>query len=228
MELIKLSQINKSFGNKNNIEIVLKNIDMTIYNGEMIAIMGPSGSGKSTLMNIIGLIDKATSGSYLLEGTDISNKNDKELSKIRNQQIGFIFQNFNLISNYTLVDNVLIPLSYSKNKKNIKNRAINELAKVGLEKHLDKRISELSGGQKQRVAIARALVNNPKLILADEPTGSLDEKNGLEILDILKNLNKEGKTIIIVTHDINIAKKCDRILNIKDGIIELSKVPLLV
>ena len=219
MGIIKILDVGKTYGTKLIQEEVLKKINLNINSGEMIAIMGPSGSGKSTLMNIIGLMDKQTEGEYILEGESVSNKSDKELSKIRNKKIGFVFQNFNLIGNYSLVENVLIPLTYSKDKKNMKSRAIEQLKRVGLGEHLNKRVADLSGGQKQRVAIARAIVGDPNIILADEPTGALDEKNGLEILGILKELNKNGKTIILVTHDYNIAKMCDKIVKIKDGIL---------
>ncbi|MGL5577158.1 MAG: ABC transporter ATP-binding protein [Sarcina sp.] len=217
MEIIKIQDIEKTFGTKTSTEHVLKKLSLSINSGEMIAIMGPSGSGKSTLMNIIGLMDTPSSGKYILCGEDTLNKKDKELSKIRNEKIGFVFQHFNLISNYSLVENIIIPMSYSKNKKDMKKRAIDELTKVGLSEHINKKVADLSGGQKQRVAIARALANNPQIILADEPTGALDEKTGLEILSLLKKLNNEGKTVVIVTHDLNIAKKCDKIIKIKDG-----------
>lgn len=217
MEIIKIQDIEKIFGTKATPEYVLKKLNLTVNSGEMIAIMGPSGSGKSTLMNILGLMDSPSSGKYILCNEDILNKKDKELAQMRNEKIGFVFQHFNLINNYNLIENVIIPISYSKNKKNMKKRATDVLTKVGLAEHINKRVADLSGGQKQRVAIARALANNPQIILADEPTGALDEKTGLEILNLLKKLNNEGKTIIIVTHDLNIAKKCDKIIKIKDG-----------
>lgn len=219
MEFIKLKNINKIYGSKENEEHVLKNINLTINKGELVAIMGPSGSGKTTLLNILGLMDKQTSGEYYLNGEEVSKKTIKELAKIRNSTIGFVFQNFNLINDYNLIENVAITLSYSLNKKNIKKRSIEKLKDVGLDEYINKKPTQLSGGQKQRVAIARALINNPDIILADEPTGALDQKTGIKILSILKDINKNGKTVIIITHDINIANECERVIRIEDGVI---------
>ncbi|MGL5615525.1 MAG: ABC transporter ATP-binding protein [Sarcina sp.] len=220
MSIITLENISKIYGKSENIEKVLKNINLSIVEGESLAIIGPSGSGKSTLLNIIGLMDIATSGSYSLYSKNIKLQSEKELANLRNEKFGFIFQNFNLIENYNLIENVIIPLSYSKNKKQMKARAMEMLTKVGLKDHLLKKTNKLSGGQKQRVAIARALVNNPSIILADEPTGSLDSENGQLIMDLLLKINKEGKTLILITHDLNIANQCNRILKIQDGRIE--------
>lgn len=220
MSIINLENICKNYGKSENIEKILKNINLKILQGESLAIIGPSGSGKSTLLNIIGLMDTATSGSYSLYSKDIKLQSEKDLANLRNEKFGFIFQNFNLIENYNLIENVIIPLSYSKNKKQMKTRAIDMLTKVGLKDQLLKKANKLSGGQKQRVAIARALVNNPSIILADEPTGSLDSENGKSIMDLLLKINKEGKTLILITHDLSIANQCDRILKIQDGIIE--------
>ena len=217
MEVIKLKDINKKYGKGESQEHVLKDINLSINKGDMVAIMGPSGSGKTSLLNILGLMDKQSSGRYELYGEDILNKSEKELASLRNEKIGFVFQNFNLINEYNLIENVIIPLSYSKNKSSMKKRAISKLEEVGLKNYIKKKVNELSGGQKQRVAIARALVNEPEIILADEPTGALDEKNGNSIMEILKHINKKGKTVIIITHDINIANKCKNIIEIKDG-----------
>lgn len=217
MEIIKLNNINKVYGQGESETHALSNINLQISKGEMVAIMGPSGAGKSTLLNILGCMDIPTSGEYYLDGENIGKISSKELPKIRNKKIGFIFQNFNLLYDYTLIDNVAMPLSYSDNKRKQKERAKVMLKEVGLEDHIGKSPKELSGGQKQRVAIARALINNPEVILADEPTGSLDKETGNIILDMLKDINKNGKTVVIITHDKSIAERCDRILNIVDG-----------
>lgn len=219
MSQILLENINKIYGSGDAKTTALSNLSLTIDKGELIAIMGPSGSGKSTLLNILGCIDIPTSGKYILNSTDIGTLTQNELSKIRNENIGFIFQNFNLLYDYNLIDNVTLPLTYSNNKKNMKEKAIKLLTELKLENHLKKTPDKLSGGQKQRVAIARALINNPDIILADEPTGALDKLTGESILDLLIKINKKGKTLIIVTHDINIAKKCNKILNLVDGIL---------
>ncbi|MGL5150682.1 MAG: ABC transporter ATP-binding protein [Clostridium sp.] len=217
MSLIKLENINKIYDGEIKFE-ALKNINIIIDEGELVAIVGPSGSGKSTLLSIIGCIDTQTSGKYYLNGIEISQMNPKNLAKIRNEEIGFIFQNFNLLNNYNLIDNVTLPLDYSNSKiKDKFKKAVMSLSAVGLEKHKLKTPKDLSGGEKQRVAIARALINNPKIILADEPTGALDQENGHKIMNILTNLNKEGITVIIITHDMNIASMCNKIINIEDG-----------
>ncbi len=217
-EIVRLEDIRKvyeNFGVKNE---VLKGINLVIKKGEFVSIMGPSGSGKTTLMNIIGCLDTATSGKYYLDGKDISNLNDDELSEIRSEYIGFVFQQFYLIQYLNVLENVLMPTIYSKkDKKNIKEKAKELLEKVGLGDKLNFKPSQLSGGQQQRVAIARALINEPQLILADEPTGALDSKTAESIMKIFKELNEEGKTIVIITHDPSIASQTERIIKIKDG-----------
>ncbi len=199
----------------------LRGVNLSIIKGEFVAIMGPSGSGKSTLMNILGCLDIPTNGTYILEDTDAGKLNDSKLAEIRNKKIGFVFQTFNLLSRNNVIDNVELPLIYSiKNTaKNRKTRIMDSIKAVNLagwEKH---RPSELSGGQKQRVAIARALINDPSIILADEPTGNLDSVTGEEIMAIFQKLNREGKTIILVTHEMDIALHADRIIYVRDGII---------
>lgn len=215
VRLENLWKVYESFGIKNE---VLKGINLTIREGEFVAIMGPSGSGKTTLMNIMGCLDTPTSGRYYLDGKDVSDLSDDELSEIRNEYIGFVFQQFYLIQYLNVLENVLMPTIYSKKDiKNKKERAKELLVKVGLGDKLKFKPSQLSGGQQQRVAIARALINDPQLILADEPTGALDSKTAESIMNIFKELNKEGKTIVIITHDPNIALQTKRIIKIKDG-----------
>ena len=189
-----------------------------IQRGEMIAIMGASGSGKSTLMNIIGCLDRLTSGDYWLRGKSISEYNDNELALIRNQEIGFVFQNFNLLPRYSARKNVELPMLYSPvSRAEREQRAISALERVGLGNKLQNRPNEMSGGQKQRVAIARALVNQPAIIMADEPTGALDSKTGIEIMELFQQLNREGLTLIIVTHEAEIASWCQRMIRMQDG-----------
>lgn len=203
----------------NNIKIeALKNINLCIKQNEFAAIVGPSGSGKSTLMHMLGCLDTPTSGTYLLEGMTVNSLRDDKLAEIRSHKIGFIFQSFNLIQKLTAMENVELPLIYQGLgiRERIK-RTINALKIVGLEDRLHHKPNELSGGQQQRVAIARALVNDPPIILADEPTGNLDTKSGREIMNILKELHKKGNTIILITHDNNIAKEAKRIIRINDG-----------
>jgi len=199
----------------------LNGINLEISRGEFVAIMGPSGSGKSTLMNIIGCLDTPTSGSYILEEQDISKLNDNKLAEIRNKKVGFVFQTFNLLSRCSVIDNIELPLIYSKSRlpksrKETINDVIFSVSLKGREKH---RPSELSGGERQRVAIARALVNNPSIILADEPTGNLDSRTGEEIINIFQDLNVLGKTILLVTHELDIARHTRRILYLRDGVI---------
>ncbi|MDO4720431.1 MAG: ABC transporter ATP-binding protein [Peptostreptococcaceae bacterium] len=196
----------------------LKGVSLQIGNGEFVAIMGTSGSGKSTLMNIMGCLDRPTSGDYFLEGLDIKSKTEDELSYIRNQKIGFVFQSFNLIARTSALKNVELPMIYAKKNAHQRHeRAVELLEKVGLGERLDHMPNELSGGQRQRVAIARALTNEPPIVLADEPTGNLDTKSSVEIMEIFRDLNKEGKSVIIVTHERDIAEFTNRIVTFRDG-----------
>lgn len=199
----------------------LKGIDLTVEKGEFLAITGRSGSGKSTLMHIIGLLDSPTEGSYLLNGTDVSGMSEDELAFLRNKELGFVFQSFNLLPRATAVDNVILPAIYAgANSKVRSQKAIELLTRLGLEDHLTKKPNQMSGGQQQRVAIARALMNDPELILADEPTGNLDTASGQEVMKTLKELNKDGKTIILITHEDDIAKQAKKILHLEDGMIK--------
>jgi putative ABC transport system ATP-binding protein len=199
----------------------LNGLSMTITRGEVVSIMGPSGSGKSTLMNIIGCLDRPSSGEYILDGETVSRLTDDQLATIRNRKVGFVFQSFNLLSRATALANVELPLRYSNLPKGRRERALHALESVGLSDRVDHRSNELSGGQQQRVAIARALVNDPAILLADEPTGNLDTKSGQEIMDLLLNLNREhGTTLIIVTHAADIAAQTQRVIRIRDGVVE--------
>jgi putative ABC transport system ATP-binding protein len=196
-------------------------LSMKVARGEVISIMGPSGSGKSTLMNIIGCLDRPTSGDYILDGVNVSNLKDDQLASIRNRKVGFIFQSFNLLPRATALTNVELPMRYSGVRSERKERARTALQAVGLGDRITHRPSELSGGQQQRVAIARALVNDPAIILADEPTGNLDSKSGVEIMHLLLQLNKEhGTTLVIVTHDPEVAAQTQRVIHIRDGMVE--------
>ncbi len=215
--LIKLENINKIYENEGVKTHVLKNINLEIYPGEFVAIMGPSGSGKTTLMNIMGLLDRPTSGKYYLKGKEVSKLSDNELSKLRNENIGFVFQAFFLIPYLNVLDNVLLPMLYSSKKLPFEKRALELLEKLGLKDRINFKPNQLSGGQKQRVAIARALLNDPEIILADEPTGQLDSKSSKAVMEIFKKLNKEGKTIILVTHDPFTASYAKRKIYLKDG-----------
>ncbi len=216
--MISLSNITKTY-RLGNVEIpVLTGVSLSVRSGELIALMGPSGSGKSTLMNIIGCLDRPTSGVYRFEDREISTLSDDELAKVRNIKIGFVFQTFNLLPRFTALKNVEVPLIYSGiSAKQRRERAIPMLRQVGLEDRMLHKPTELSGGQQQRVAIARALVNNPPLLLADEPTGNLDSRSGAEILNIIIDLNKKGVTVLIVTHDKDVAARCTRNIQLRDG-----------
>jgi putative ABC transport system ATP-binding protein len=199
----------------------LRGLSMQIDRGEVVAIVGPSGSGKSTLMNILGCLDRPSEGEYTLDGVRVANMNDDQLANVRNRKVGFIFQSFNLLSRSTALSNVELPLRYSGKTKGRKERARQSLIAVGLESRINHRPYELSGGQQQRVAIARALVNDPAIIMADEPTGNLDSKVGQEIMDLLLNLNREsGTTLIIVTHDPKIAAQTQRVIRIRVGVVD--------
>ena len=217
-KVISLKNINKQYILPAMILNTLIDINLEIFEGEFTAIMGPSGSGKSTLMNILGCLDRPTSGEYYLYERNVANLADDELAEVRNKRIGFVFQSFNLLPRMSALENVALPLVYSKvaNKERIE-RATSMLEKVGLHDRMQHKPNELSGGQRQRVAIARALINNPAIIMADEPTGNLDSKSSEDIMDIFAQLNEQGKTIIVVTHELEIAMKTKRMITVRDG-----------
>lgn len=216
--ILNLQNIYKDYYQEKMVVPVLKDISLSVEEGEYVAIMGPSGSGKTTLMNIIGCLDLPTSGSYELAGQDVLKLKDKELSDLRLSSIGFVFQSFHLMPRQTALENVALPLSYTNAKKTErKERATKALERVGLGDRVDFRPTQLSGGQKQRVAIARAMVNNPKILLADEPTGALDSKSGEQIMELFSKLNEEGVTIIMITHDAKVAARAKRVVHIIDG-----------
>lgn len=216
--LLNIQNIYKNYGKEPMIVPVLKDVSLEVVQGDYIAIMGPSGSGKTTLMNIIGCLDRASLGTYLFEDEDIFEMNDDALSDLRLNKIGFVFQNFNLLSSETAQENVALPLIYAGIDKEKRNqRAIDVLNKVGLQDRISFKPSQLSGGQKQRVAIARAIINNPKILLADEPTGALDQASGKQVMELFKSLNDEGVTIIMITHDANVASHAKKIFHIIDG-----------
>jgi putative ABC transport system ATP-binding protein len=219
--LIKLQDIGKRYVIGSEEIFALRGVDLEIYKGEFVALMGPSGSGKSTLMNILGCLDTPTKGSYILNDTDVSNLNDNELAEIRNKEIGFVFQTFNLLPRSSSLENVALPLVYAGIAKEARTtRAIETLESVGLGNRMYHKPNELSGGQRQRVAVARALVNNPAIILADEPTGNLDTKTSIEIMGLIEEIHQKGNTIILVTHEEDIAKHAHRIVRMRDGAIE--------
>jgi putative ABC transport system ATP-binding protein len=220
MPICILQDIRKTFSIGDIKFEILKGINLTIEKGEFLAIMGASGSGKTTLMNILGCLDTPTSGKYILSGKEVSSLSDDELSTIRNEHIGFIFQNFYLLPYATVFENVLLPTLYmEKRKDKVEKRALELLNLVGLEHRKKFKPNQLSGGEQQRVAIARALINDPELLLADEPTGQLDSKTADEIMSLLRSMNERGKTLVLITHDQNIASYAKRILRIKDGVI---------
>jgi len=218
--VISLKDITKSYNTGDLAIEILHGIAMTVYEGEFVAIIGPSGSGKSTLLHIVGLLDNATSGKYMLHEDDVTTLTEDEQAYFRNKEIGFVFQSFNLLQRTTVLENVVLPAVYAgTNIRERQQRGVSLLEKVGLGDHVAKKPNQLSGGQQQRVAIARALMNNPRIILADEPTGNLDSKSGKDVMEILKTLHKEGKTIVVITHDDTIAKQAGRIITIRDGMV---------
>ena len=219
--LIKITDLKRNFVLGSETIYVLKGIDLVINKGEYVALMGPSGSGKSTLMNLLGCLDTPTSGSYILNGKAVSQMHDDELAEIRNKEIGFVFQTFNLMPRTSALDNVALPMVYAGYPKSERNiRATEVLTQVNLADRMDHKPNELSGGQRQRVAIARALVNNPSIILADEPTGNLDSKTSEEIMGLFDVIHKNGNTIILVTHEEDIAAHAHRIIRLRDGMVE--------
>ncbi len=218
--MIKLENVTKKYVMGDNIVMALNGIDIHIDEGEFVAIVGPSGSGKSTLMNIIGCLDVVSSGYYELNRIPIQDYDKDELADIRNQQIGFVFQQFNLLNNFSALENVMMPMTYAKvHKKEREEKAHALLSLVGLSDRTGHKPTELSGGQQQRVSIARALANDPAIILADEPTGALDTNTGIEVLNQLKKLNQDGKTVIIITHDPDVAQTTNRIITLRDGVV---------
>ena len=218
MNLIEMNSICKSYRNIGFETRVLEDVTLHIKEGEYVSLMGPSGAGKSTLMAIMGCLSQPTSGEYILDGEEVGTLNDRKLSRVRNEKIGFVFQAFHLLPGVTALENVILPLVYAKRPpSNIKERARELLAKVGMEHRLHHTPGQLSGGEQQRVTIARSLINDPRIILADEPTGNLDSKNGIEIMKTFDNLIKEGKTIVLITHDLEVAQYAGRIVSIRDG-----------
>ena len=219
--IIKTKNLTKEYEAGSQVVKALNGIDLSVEKGEFISIMGPSGSGKTTLMNIIGCLDSPTNGTYYLNDRSVSELDDDELAKIRNEEIGFVFQSFHLLPRSTALENVMLPLKYAGCSENEAiERSKKVLEKVGLQDRVKHSPSELSGGQQQRVAIARALVNKPSILFADEPTGNLDSKTGNEVMNLFKDLNNQGQTIIIITHEDNIASQSNRVITIMDGLIE--------
>ena len=228
MTLIRVKNLKKQFQIGSEIVNAIKDISFEVNAGEFISIMGPSGSGKTTLMNIIGCLDTPTSGEYHLDDSEVSLLDDDELAAIRNRKIGFVFQSFHLLTRNTALKNVMLPLTYAGyDKSEATKKAKSVLDKVGLDDRINHKPNELSGGQQQRVAIARALVNNPSIIFADEPTGNLDTKTGEEIMNLFKELHRNGQTIIVITHENEIADQTERIITVKDGLIESDKRSVL-
>ncbi len=218
--ILSMRQIVKQYPMGDEIQTVLKGIDMDVKQGEFVAVLGPSGSGKSTLMNIIGCLDTPTSGTYVLSGRDVGGLNEDELAQVRSKEIGFIFQSFQLLPRQTAVENVELPLIYSGvHERERRSRAEQMLERVGLADKMDHYPNQLSGGQQQRVAIARALANHPAILLADEPTGALDQQTGRQVMSLFHDLNEEGNTIIMITHDIGIARHAQRIVRLLDGVL---------
>lgn len=218
--LIEVKELKKDYINEEVATKVLHGLSFTIAEGEFVSIMGPSGSGKSTLMHILGFLDRASGGKYIFSGRDVTSLNDDELASLRNEQIGFVFQSFNLLPRTSVLENVKLPLLYSHHPvANFNKRAKEALEQVGLGHRLDFYTNQISGGEKQRVAIARALINNPSVIFADEPTGNLDSKSGIQVMKILQELNKAGKTIILVTHETYTSEHAKRIITMRDGLI---------
>ena len=220
-ELISIKNLKKTYKIGDEVIDALKDVSLTIYKNEYVALMGPSGSGKSTLMNMLGCLDSPTSGEYILNSLSVAQMTDNELAEVRNKEIGFVFQTFNLLPRATTLDNVALPLVYAGYSRSERDRRAGEiLESVGLGNRMNHKPNELSGGQRQRVAIARALVNNPAIILADEPTGNLDSKTSVEIMGLFEEIHKKGNTIILVTHEEDIALHAHRIVRLKDGLVE--------
>jgi len=225
-EIIRTEKLTRAYSMGGNVVTALREADLVVHAGEFIALMGASGSGKSTLLNLLGLLDRATAGEYWLEGAAVSSLRRDELADLRGKRIGFVFQNFNLLPRYSAWENVALPLAYRQEEfreQDQLDRAREALARVQLEHRLEHNPTELSGGERQRVAIARALVTQPAVILADEPTGNLDSNTGVEIMRLLKELNEEGRTIVMVTHDLNVARHANRIYQVRDGVLETNE-----